>query len=335
MAVNAGILNNIVNQQAAYKSVFGTPGKAILNPEQAGKFLRTATEQQSILKEANVFTMRSHTKNLDRVEIEGRVLTSGYDIDGNTRALTDAEKTTVTNFQNQLVAKKLKTQAVIEDDELEDNLEGKAFANSLIELQGEKIGYDMEVWGVWANKLGITYAEDKLLNSTEGWLSKAGNKIYGTAGDGGDAHFDPADPESLFKALIAATPKKYIRNRSMMRFQVPFEIEDAYRDILADRGTNLGDSTTTGYTQLAYRNIPIVNPDSLDDTAAEALWGTKAAMLNDPNNLQCGIWRQIGMEPDRNAQLEQTEYVTTMRGDVHYTNQFAGAAAFFDLERPA
>lgn len=334
MAMNAGILNSIVNQAAAYKSVFGTPGKAILNPEQAGRFLRTATEQQLILKEASVFTMKSHTKNLDRIEIEGRVLTSGYDIDGKTRALSDDEKVGVTNFQNQLVAKKLKTQAVIEDDELEDNLEGKAFANTLIDMTGEKIGYDMEAWAVWANTSGITYAEDKLLNSTEGWLSKAGNKIYGEAGSH-DADFDPADPESLFKALIKALPKKYLRNRSQMRFYVPFEIEDAYRDIQADKPTAYGDATAQGYAPLQYRNIPIVNPDSLDDTQAIDLWDTRAAMLQNPVNMQCGIWRQIGMEPDRNAQLEQTEYITTMRGDVHFNNQFAGVAAFLDAAKPA
>lgn len=332
MAVQSQSLNNVVNQAAAYKSVFGTPGKAMLNPEQAGRFLRTATEEQLILKDASVFTMKSHTKNLDRVDIEGRVLTSGYDANGVTRALADGEKVSISNFQNQLVAKKLKTQAIIEDDELEDNLEGKAFANTLIDLTGQKIGYDSEVWGVWANPTEITYAEDKLLNSTHGWLSKSGNKIYG---EGDDADFDPADPEALFKALIEATPKKYIRNRSQMRFYVPYEIEDAYRDILADRGTNLGDQTTTGYAQLAYRNIPVVNPDSLDDDAAIALWGTRAAMLADPKNLNMGIWRQLFMEPDRNAQLEQTEYVFTMRGDVHYTNQYAGATAFLDMENPA
>ncbi len=332
MAVNSQALNNIVNQEAAYKSVFGTPAKAMLNPEQAGKFIRTATEQQLILKEANVFGMKSHTKNLDRVEIEGRVLTSGYDIDGKTRALDDDEKVKLTNFQNQLVVKKLKTQAVIEDDELEDNLEGKALMNSILDMTAEKIGYDKEVWAVWGNPEEIDYAEDKLLNTTEGWLSKAGHKIYG---DGAEPDFDPDDPESLFKALIAATPKKYIRNRSQMRFYVPFEIEDAYRDILADRGTNLGDNTTTGYAPLAYRNIPVVNPDSFDDDLAVGLWGTRAAMLADPKNLNMGIWRQIFIEPDRNPQLEQTEYVITMRGDVHYTNQFIGASAFLDMENPA
>lgn len=331
---NASILNDITNQGAAFKSVFGTPSKAILNPEQAGRFLRTVTEQQSILKEASVFTMKSHTKNLDRIELDGRVLTSGYDESGKTRALTDDEKVKISNFQNQLVAKKLKTQAVIEDDELEDNLEGKAFANTLIDVTGEKISYDQEVWAVWADPTQITYAEDKLLNTTGGWLQKAGNKIYGKAGTH-DADFDPADPEALFKAMIKALPKKYLRNRSMMRFYVPFEIEDAYRDIIADRGTNLGDSTTQGYNQLAYRNIPIVNPDSLNDTAAQTLWGTRAAMLQDPTNLQMGIWRQISMEPDRNAQLEQTDYVVTMRGDVHYINQYAGVAAFLDAAKPA
>lgn len=343
MAVNSEILNGIVNQQAAYKSIFGTPGKAILNPEQAGKFLRTVTEESVVLKEANVFGMKSHTKNLDRISIEGRVLHSGYTSGGVTRALSDAEKATVTNFQNQLVAKKLKTQAIIEDDELEDNIEGKGFINTLLDEIGLKVSYDQEVWALYANSDLITYAEDNLLNTTKGWLAKAHYQLYGkeSASGAGDEHFDIYDGETsitnveaLFDKLIESLPKKYIRNRQQMRFYVPYEIEKAYRDTLKARGTPLGDSTITGYQPLAYENIPIVQVPGLDDETAATLNGGKAATLQVPSNMQCGIWRQISMEPDRNAQLEQTEYVLTMRGDVHYNNQYMAATAWYNTPKP-
>lgn len=343
MATNTQTLDALVNGGVANKSIFSQYNKAILNPEQAGKFLRTATEDQVVLKEASVFTMKSHTKNLDRVEIAGRVLTSGYDDSGVTRELTDEEKATVTNFQNQLVAKKLKTQVIIEDDELEDNLEGKAFTNTLLDMLGQKVGYDMEVWAMHADAANISYVQDKLLHTTTGWLKGAGYQLYGKESTSGadDEDFNIyaedgsiSDPEALFDALIAAMPKKYIKNRTQMRFYVPYEIEKAYRDLLKQRGTALGDATIQGYSQLAYEDIPVVKADSLDDTTANTLHGSPAATLQNPANMQCGIWRQIAIEPDRNAKLEQTEYVLTMRGDVDYNNQFMAATAWYNKAKP-
>lgn len=343
MASNIQTLNDLVNNGVANKGMFSNYNKAILNPEQAGKFLRTVTDEQVVLKEANVFTMKSHTKNLDRVAIEGRILHSGYDASGVTRALSDEEKAKITNFQNQLIAKKLKTQTIIEDDELEDNLEGKAFINTLLDEIGQHVSYDQEVWALWANS-AITFVQDDLLHTTDGWLKKAGYQLYGKETSSGakdydfnvyDSNNEIADVEALFDALIAEIPKKYIKNRPQLRFYVTYEIEKAYRDLLKSRGTSLGDTTIQGFQQLSFENIPVVPVPALDDEAAQTLNGGKAAMLTNPANMECGIWRQISIEPQRYATTESTEYVLTMRGDVNYDNQYMAATAWYNKANPA
>jgi len=335
MAVQSNELANL--NQEAQKSIFTAPNKVELNPQQAGRFLKTASHSQMILKECNVFSMRSPTKNLDRIDLNRRVLTSGYSAQGITRALDANEKVQIKNYQNQLVATKLKAQAIIQDDELTDNIQRKAFTNTLIDLTGERIGYDLEVWAVWANRPSITFAQDRLLNSTGGFIAKSGNTIYGkpsTATPSTPRDFDPNDPISLFDALLKKTPNRFITNRSKMRFYVPYDIYDRYLNHLNLRMTQLGDQALTGYPRINYKGIPIMNPDSLDDASAIALWKTRCAMLANPENLNMGIWKHIFIEPDRNPQLEQVEFVFTMRADVHYTNEFAGAVALLDRPHP-
>lgn len=336
MASNVQALNDIVANKASALAI-QTFNKAILNPEQAGKFLREITDDQPVLREASVITMKSHTKNLDRVTLDGRVLHSGYDDAGATRELTDEEKVKIKTWQNQLVAQKLKTQAEIEDDELEDNLEGKAFINTLLELIGEQVGSDMEVWALFADSENILYSEDDLLSTTQGWIPKAGNKVY--KGDietyAAAQELESSSIETIFDAMIDATPKKFIKNRNMMRFYVPYAYEKAYRDELKGRGTALGDATIQGYQQLVYEGIPIVHVPSMDDEVVQTLYGTPTPLLTTPANMIAGIWRQIGMEPDRHAAKELTEYVMTMRGDVHYINEFMATAAFPLVEEPS
>lgn len=335
MLSNVQTLNNIVANKASALAV-QTFNKAILNPEQAGRFLREATEDQPVMREASVVTMKSHTKNLDRVTLDGRILHSGYDATGKTRELTDDEKVSIKTWQNQLVAQKLKTQAEIEDDELEDNLEGKAFVNTLLDLIGEQVSSDMEVWALFADKDTISFATDDLLSTTQGWIPKAGNKVYkdDIEAYATDNDLDGDSVEAIFDSMIDATPKKFIKNRNMMRFYVPYQYEKAYRDGLKERGTALGDATIQGYQQLVYEGIPVVHVPSMDDTTVQTLYRTPTLLLTTPANMVAGIWRQISIEPERHAAKEMTEYVLTMRGDVHYINEFMATAAFPEIEAP-
>lgn len=327
MSVAHKALSDIVSNKASALAV-QTFNKAILNPEQAGRFIREITREQVVLAEASVMSMKSHTKNLDRVTLDGRVLHSGYDEDGLTRELDADEKVKFKTWQNQLVATKLKSQAEIEDDELEDNIEGKAFVNTLLDLIAEGISDDTEVWALGANSDEIEIADDDLLATTKGWLHRSAYNVYDIEVT------DGKDVEGLFKAMLELIPKKFLGNRNKFRFGVPFEYEDLYRDELASRGTSLGDETIQGFRPLTYRGIPVKHVPSLDDTTLQELTGSPAAMLYTPSNLAMGIYRQIGMEPDRHPAKETTEWVVTMRGDVNLVNEFMNVSAFPDLEDP-
>lgn len=327
MSVAHKALSDIVSNKASALAV-QTFNKAILNPEQAGRFIRVATRDQAILSEASVMTMKSHTKNLDRVTLDGRVLHSGYDAEGFTRELDADEKVKWRTWQNRLVATKLKAQAEIEDDELEDNVEGKAFVNTLLDLIAEGISDDLEVLGIGANSDEIERDDDDLLATTKGWLHRSAYKIYDMEIEDGD------DVKALFKAMVDAIPKHFIKNRTKFRLGVPFEYEDLYRDLFAGKPTGLGDEVEEGYRPLRYRGIPVVHVPSMDDTTLQELTGSPGAMLYTPSNLAMGIYREMNLEPDRHAAKEMTEWVYTTRGDVNLINEYMNVSAFPELEEP-
>ena len=98
---NEATLNQLVNEQekAVFKSMKTDmeTGKALLNVEQLGYFLREATLENTILRDADFKLMKSFKKHLNRTGINGRVLTNVYDVDG--VAYNAVSSTTVANTE--------------------------------------------------------------------------------------------------------------------------------------------------------------------------------------------------------------------------------------------
>lgn len=323
---NQQILNNIVNpnEQAVFKSMREDmeTGKALLNPEQLGQFLREATINNTILKDADFSLMQSFKKQLNRVGLAGRVLQNGYDSTGATNSeLTPGE---VEFGVNELDAQKLKALCSIEDDEKEDNMTKEAFEQTLLSMMGERIGEDLEAWALFGDS-ELTTADQPLFATIDGWIKTSETKVQSAeqkkAASDGNADFDLSKDtvESMFDAMIYAMPLRFRQNRTKLKFYVPYEVEDAYRNILKSRGTALGDSTQVGFEELKYKNIPVVYCPTLDAEDGRALDDTATSLLVDPSNLAYGIWKNVSIEPDRLAKYERTDYYYRIRGDVdHY-----------------
>ena len=158
---NEATLNQLVNEQekAVFKSMRTDmeTGKAVLNVEQLGYFLREATLDNTILRE---------------VGINGRVLTNGYDVNGETDPEIPAAD--VDFGANELDVKKLKAMCEIEDDEKEDNMTQAQFEQTLLQMMGERIGEDLEYWALFADS-EVARSDDPLLNTNDGWLKKCAN----------------------------------------------------------------------------------------------------------------------------------------------------------------
>ncbi len=336
---NSAILNEIVHpqEQAVFKGMRSdmNSGKALLNPEQLGKFLRYASINNTILSQADFKLMKSFKLVLSRVGINGRVLQSGYKADGTTNP--DLEAADIDFGANELDAKKLKALCQIADDEKEDNLEQAQFEQTLLSMMGERVGEDLEYWALFADS-DIAYSKDKLLSTTDGWIKKSATKIQSAeqkkAVNKGTADFDLSKDtvESMFDAMIYAMPLRFRQQRSNLVFYVPYEVEDAYRNLLKSRGTPLGDSTQTGFGGLSYKSIPITYCPTLDAEDGRAVDDTATSMLTNPKNLAWGVWKNLSIEPERVPKDELTRYWYRIRGDVNMYFQEATVTSKITLE---
>lgn len=272
-------------------------GSSILTPEKRNDFIRTVSNSTSILDEARRIRMQSHTHDIDRVGFSSRILRGAKE--GQEGDWSDKP-----DFHtNVLESKEVMAIAGLTDSSLEDNIEEEGFEDTLLALIGDRVGIDLEE--LFIN--GDADSEDDLLSKTDGWLKKSANEID-------DEDFDPTDPEDMFDAMVKAVPKKYLRNRQDWKIYVHWDIEDAYRNILRERGTGLGDEAQTTATQLAYKGFRVKDNSNMPS-------GT--ALLVPSSNLVYGIYRDIRIEPDRQAKKRTTDFVTTLRVDAHYEDENA------------
>ncbi|KYC53881.1 MAG: hypothetical protein AMQ22_00081 [Candidatus Methanofastidiosum methylothiophilum] len=335
------MLDAIWNNKAFKLVDVGDLDEGILNVEKLDRFVRVVAESSPILNEARYQPMKSFQKNIDRIEMNDGILEPGRDADGNKRSVSnDAEVEVKTNT---LVAKELIARLRLDYDTLEDNLEQAAFENTTIDLFGAAASRDIEKTFLYMDS-AITWSTSrvsKIMSIGNGWLKKAGNQIYGLESTTGadDADFNPTDsdgdydPIAIFKALMKATPNKYLSDRTNYRFYVPADVEDMYRDILAARGTVLGDNAITGNAPVVYKNIPIVSVPAFDDTTFTTV-SKIPALLSKPSNMPWGLWRQVTIENQKDIDNRQIKNVLSMRGDCTYENEEAATVAWLNKAKP-
>lgn len=315
---NQQILNNMSDVQEANKSMRQdmSDGKALLNPEQLANFLTAMQLPNVILDAADFKLMTSFEKILSRVDISGRVLRNGYTSTGETNA--NIESANVTYGANVLNAKKFKAEIEIEDDEREDNLEGDQLDETLLTLMGERIGEDLQFWALFADST-IGFNNNPFLTTTDGWIKLAGQQLKSTSVDSSNGQFDLADGvENMFDKMIKSIPPRFRQQRQNLAFYVPYEVEDAYRNILKARGTALGDASQIGFANLSYKGIPVIHCVTLDAEDGRGIDNTSTSILTNPQNMAYGIWQNITIEPERKPGDELTKYWYRMRGDIDY-----------------
>ncbi|MDY0373521.1 MAG: phage major capsid protein [Methanofastidiosum sp.] len=312
-------------------------GDSILQPQKFTRFVKQMQEDTVILPEARYITMDSQIVDIDRVAFLGRVLKSGEKVEGATtshRDLETSEFAKPTFSTNQLIAKEFQAIVSLRDKMLRRNIEKEGFEDTLIDMLGEAVGRDSEELYLFADT-DMTYDEDDVLSRFDGWIKLAANAVYGA---GSNKDFDPEDatfPENMFKAMLDATPKQYLKNRANFRFWVDYETEDAYRDILKARDTALGDVVQTGYSEIAYKGIPVRRAPMLERAKDTEDGGSgRVCLLGYPNNLVWGVFHQITIEPEREAKLRRTDFVLSLEVACNYEDENAATVAYIEKSNP-
>ena len=328
---NDDILSQLINETE--KEVFKdmrdmradmTTAKALLNDEQFNKFILAATTNQSILQDASFRKMNAMNQIVSSTYIDGRVLQNGYsnatDFVTN-NSLTAAD---VDFGKAELNSTKLKAMCALYDDDKEDNIEKEAFETTLLSMMGEAVGRDLEavcVFGDASYTSGSPAAADPLFSVFDGWLEQA--KTYQVKSDmandntdDNDGDFDLDDGiDAMFDAMIGKLPVPYRAAGLMNRlaFYVPWEVYDAYQNLLASRVDALGDINLTGRPSLTYKNIPVKYAPVLDATDGRTVFGNVPSILTIPEYTWFGIYKDLSIEPRRDVPNELTEYYYRIR----------------------
>ena len=125
----------------------------------------------------------------------------------------------------------------------------------------------------------------------------------------------------MFDAMIGALPVAY-RSAGLMNrlaFYVPWEVYDAYQNLLASRVDALGDVNLTGRPSLTYKNIPVKYAPVLDAADGRTVFGNVPSILTIPE-----YTKDLSIEPRRDVPNELTEYYYRIRcaASLQFPNAF-------------
>jgi hypothetical protein len=162
------ILEKIVGKAMA---TTGTMGAAALLPdEKAARYVRKMQNRTVVLPEARYLPMNALNRDIDRVFFTGKIL-KPPPAEG--QPVQEADFSGISTDQTKLTAVKAISVVPLTDEVLEENIEREAYQNTLLDLIAERVGIDVEQWGI----AGDTGSSDPLLALNDGWLKLAGRRV--------------------------------------------------------------------------------------------------------------------------------------------------------------
>lgn len=321
------ILDDILAfKNGADKSMRGdmASNSGILNPTQYNQFLRDIEINSTILKDAAFKKMNNHTEVTSGVKVLGRVLQDGYleEPTGHDRKTNNNLKEAQFGFgKAELNAKKLKAKCSLLDDDVEDNIEREQFQATVLSMMASAIGEDLEAIALFGDTT-LGYEDEPLFHTYDGWIKQATVSLKSSelASTNKEKAFDVHENtiEAMFDAIIRAVPLRLRQSPLMNRFTiyVPFEVEDAYRNLLKSRNTQLGDNAQTSGAPLPYKRFQIKYAPVLDAEDGRALDDTVTCIGGLPDYWRWGVYKEVKLEPDRVPGDERTDFYYRTRCDV-------------------
>lgn len=295
---------------------FGGAGQAPLSLEQVSEFIELMAAPQVMLPEVRRVTSSAQKWQESIIDMGGRIAKPG--VEANRLAAGDREKPTTGMVEISTVL--IRAEIPVSDEVFEDNVAGANLVNSIERLISDRFGYDIE--DLMVNGDTTIGGADPYLDLLDGWLKQAEDN--GTALDGSTYG---QDYQEIFQVMLQSVPHRFLRNlRAQGRFYVPQASEFKYRDLLAARGTNLGDLMLTTDNELRYQGILIKGVPSFGITAGSP--DTSKFLLCNPQNLYAGFHRNMKFETWRDPREGATSFIVTARVDAKIAVPEAVVCAF-------
>ncbi|MCY9244031.1 phage major capsid protein [Bacillus spizizenii] len=304
----------MTNQEAIRKaemtlSSLNTGG--LMNPTQAGAFIRMVQDAPTILKDTRVIPMDHDTQKIEKIRFGQRILRAAQEGVGLTKDQKAVPSTSTVN----LSTKEVIAEVNITYDTLENNIEKEGLQNTIMQILAERAAVDIEELIVNGDKT----SSDPYLAQLDGLRKQAVSHIVDVNGE--------ELTRATFKKGVKAVPSKYLRIPQDFRFYTSPGLEVEWKDRVADRQTNLGDAAVQGGLSSAFgipvKGISNMQPYTIGE--AEATTDVSDIILTHPKNIILGFSRNIRIEVDKDIRRRMFVIVLTAKLDSTFEEEDAVA----------
>lgn len=282
----------------------------LLNRQQFNTFYRKVIDAPTIINDARSVVMNHDAMKIEKIGFGQRVLHPGVE----RVALTDDQLAVPTTSTVNLDAKEVIAEVNITYDTLENNIEQDRLYDTIMSMLAERVALDLEELIV----NGDTESNDPYLAILDGIRKQSTSHIV-------DMQGKPVTKD-LFKRLYGAVPTKYMRNPAAWRYYVSYANELEWKDQLATRGTQLGDSQLTGASIANAYGVPVKGIAMLQQYN-NGEQDVNDALIVHPRNILFGMSRNIRVEVDRDIRRRQFIIVLTAKVDAKFEEEDAVAKA--------
>lgn len=288
----------------------------LMNPQQFNKFYRKIVDQPTIVNEARTVPMNSDQMKIEKIGFGQRILRVGQEA----TALTEAQRSKPATGKVELNAKEVIAEVNISYDTLENNIEKDSLQNTIVDMLAERSALDIEELVV--NGDTALAGTDPYLGLFDGLRKQATSHVVDEAGG--------AFERGVLKSLYGAVPAKYLRDATAFRYYMSNLNELNWRDEIASRQTNLGDTTLTGTNRPNAYGIPVEGVAMLQpyDFGTETPKAKVSdILLTHPQNIILGVSRNVRLEFDKDIRSRSFIIVLTMKLDAKFEEEDAVAKA--------
>jgi len=218
----------------------------LLPPEIADKFVDYVYDMSKLKDNARLMKITPDQKHIDKVAVGSRVALP------KSEAVKVTERRGVSTERITINTKPIAVPWEISRETLARNIEGENFEDTVARLMATQLANDLEELFIQ----GDTNSSDPYLALLDGWGKLADGGHVVDAGRKSLATL--SDARKIFGDLIRAMPKKFLRDRSELRFIAGTNVVQDYIDSLSERATALGDQALQQRITLTPFGIPLI-----------------------------------------------------------------------------
>lgn len=318
---NAELLKQIeekIEKAIVQTSDFSGGGK--LNARQADKMIDFVFDETGLSGSVRLVRMRAEQWDIDKVVVGNRVAIA------KTEATATSVRRSVTLSKVSLNKKGVMVPWEISEEFLEDGIEGQSAEDHIARMMGTQLANNLEDLYINGNILGVAvhasdidrgsdtagndateYITDTFLGLMDGWLTILDKSASANLFNAASANIS----SNIFSKMINQMPDKFRRRLNMLRFFLPSDIEQNYRQALSARGTALGDSAIQGDSRIKAFGVELVPLTLLATNPQKVVELTSTA---GPDLLGNGDTNITGPESGSPAEFVDTDINTALPG---------------------